>query len=270
MALKTRRRFGPQPAYPKAQAYREEYGFFALAGPCSIEDQEQAIRCACAAADAGATHFRGGVFSAGTYPKDQFGLRHEHLKAMKIAARKEGLKAVVEAIDLRDLDTIDLYADALQVGDRQAQGYALLKEVSRSRKEVFLKAGRGMTWEEILGALEYLARGACKPRLIVRGSVSFHDHVRWDLSISLIAKLKQETGIPVLVDPSHGTGERSLVRPMALAGIAAGADGLLVEMHPDPCNSVSDAEQAVSLDEGKAIVMSAREVWASSKAWRGG
>lgn len=268
MSFAKQRRFGPTPAYPEVEAWVEpDRKFYAIAGPCSIEGLEQAQECARAAAEAGATHFRGGVFSAGTYPRDRFGLRHEHLKAMRVAARMNDLKTVIEVIDIRDLDTIAMYADAFQVGARQAQGYALLQELAKSGKEVFLKNGSGMKLDEILGACEYLARGNCRPRIVIRGSSSFHDHVRWDLSVSLIPAIKAITQVPVLVDPSHGTGRRDLVRPMALAGIAAGADGVLVEMHPKPDKSVSDAEQAVSLEDGKAILMTAKMVWAAAREW---
>lgn len=252
--------FGPTPRYPEVLAWEEDPSFTMIMGPCSIEGYEQALECAMAASEMGATHFRGGVFSAGTYPGDSFGLRQDSLAEMIKAARKAGIRTLIEVIDIRDLDRIASAADSLQVGARQAQGYALLKEVSLSGKEVFLKAGSGMDIHEILGATEYLARGNCKPRIVIRGSSSFHKHCRWDLSVSLIAAIKRLTQVPVIVDASHGTGRRDLVRDVTLSGIAAGADGFLIEMHPDPDRSISDAQQAISFEESERIVWASRAV----------
>ena len=257
-----RRTWGPTPRYPRVRAWdRPRPGFTVIAGPCSIESPEQARECAIALAKLKAQlpsgtdfYMRGGVFRAGTYPPEQFGLNYGLLRFWKDIAIENGLKIIVEVLDVRELSLIEPLADALQVGARQAQGYALLTEVSRINKPVFLKNGPGMKLDEILGALEYLAQGICQPRLIIRGSSSFHDHVRWDLSISMVAAAKAITKIPVLADPSHGTGRRDLVWPVANAVVSAGADGLLVEMHPRPEQSISDADQAVSQEVGRLII----------------
>jgi len=235
----------------------------AIGGSCSVESVEQMNHVFDEIGDH-ITHMRGGVFRQGTYPGSQGswvgeqwpsdatespGWRMDLLKAYHEKSQDIGKANVVEVLDLRDLEVVYDYAEVFQVGMRQAQHYALLEELGRQSKPVFLKRGTWMKLDELLGAVEYLFKGGnMDVAIIERGSVSFMDHCRWDLSISLIAKLKQLTSIPVIVDASHGTGDRSIVKPMTLAGIAAGADGFLVETHFDPDGSLSDAEQAVSLD----------------------
>lgn len=246
----SRRTWGPTPNYPKVIAYkRPDYGTINIAGPCSIESEAQVETVAKELADVGVTFMRGGVFRAGTYPRDNFGLQRALLRSFAKIARAHGLKTIIEVIDVRQLDYIDQYADAFQVGARQGQGYVLLRELARTRKTVTLKRGAGMKLDEFLGAAEYLARGRCQPVLIERGGASPLDHVRWELSISMIAAIKRITAIPVIVDASHGTGRRDLVESMTLAGIAAGADGCLVEVHPDPDKSLSDSDQAYPLGD---------------------
>ncbi len=265
MRFPNQRVFGPTPNYPRVREYREPDSFTIIAGPCSIETYEQTTKCAEAVLDiysatAAEVYMRGGVFRAGTYPPESFGLNYANLKMWKGVCRTNGIKNIVEVIDIRDIEKIDQFADAFQVGARQSQGYALLNEIAKTDKPVFIKNGAGMKLDEILGAVEYLARGRCKPRIIIRGSSSFHNHVRWDMSVSLIPAIKTLTGVPVIADPSHGTGRRDLVRPMGMAGVAAGADGILVEMHPDPDRSVSDSEQAITLEDGKALCLDASKV----------
>lgn len=171
----------------------------------------------------------------------------------------------MECLDVRQVDFVARWADAIQVGARHMQDYALLKEVSAIDIPVFLKRNPGSTLDEFLGACEYLAKGKCWPVLIERGGSTHMNHVRWDLSISLIAAVKMMTGIPIIVDASHGTGRRDLVRPMTLAGIAAGADGFLVEVHPDPEKSLSDADQAYPLGRLQDLIIAARAVQAVSR-----
>lgn len=259
-----RRTWGPTPRYPRVRAWDGPRAFTVITGPCSIESQEQAVECAAAVARVRdllplgtQVYMRGGVYRAGTYPPEKFGMQHGLLRAWREAATAHGLKIVVEVLDVRELDAVHQVADAIQVGARQSQGYALLREVSKTSKPVFLKNGAGMRLDEILGACEYLVQGPCQPRIIIRGSASFHDHVRWDMSVSLVPAIKAITRVPVLVDPSHGTGRRDLVRPMGLAGVAAGADGILVEMHPRPEQSISDADQAVGVPDGMKLCVDA-------------
>lgn len=234
-----------------------------IGGPCSIESEDQIDTIFDTIGDT-VTHMRGGVFRQGTYPGSQGswvgeawpsdaivspGWQMDLLKAYHAKSVEIGKPNVVELLDIRDLDAIYPYAGAFQVGTRQAQHYAMLEELGRQDKPVFLKRGTWQKLSELLGAIEYIFKGGnTDVAVIERGSVSFMDHVRWDLSISLIAKLKQLTNVPVIVDASHGTGDRSIVKAMTLAGIAAGADGFLIETHYDPDGSLSDAEQAVSLE----------------------
>lgn len=235
-----------------------------IGGPCSIESQEQIDRIF-GTIGGHITHMRGGVFRQGTYPGSQgtwvgeprpkgggvsLGWRMDLLRMYHAKSLEIGRPNVVEVLDVRDLDAIYPYAGVFQVGTRQAQHYALLEELGRQDKPVFLKRGTWQKLSELLGAIEYIFKGGnTEVAVIERGGVTFMDHVRWDLSISLIAKLKQLTRVPVIVDASHGTGDRSIVRAMTLAGVAAGADGFLCETHYDPDGSLSDAEQAVPLEE---------------------
>lgn len=257
-----RRTWGPVPVYPNVVASpRGPFGdMIVLAGPCSVESTEQIQLTTRKLRDAGATFARGGVYRAGTYPREVFGLQLRLLNEWHRECRKLDLPIVVEVLDIRQVDCVAQRSEAFQVGARHMQDYALLKELAQFGRPVFLKRNPGATLDEFLGAAEYLAGGKCKPVLIERGSSTHMNHVRWDLSISLIAAVKRMTGLPILVDASHGTGRRDLVLPMTLAGIAAGADGFLVEVHHDPDNSLSDADQACPLGELEYMVARAREV----------
>ena len=247
--FKTNRTWGPPPRYPNVLSYcpPTETGLIAIAGPCSIESPEQIAVICEALAPLDITYMRGGVTRAGTYPPKEFGLKIELLQEWRHQADHHGLRIIVEVVDLRDLEMIGQYADAIQVGARQQQNYGLLDAAKDFDGHVTLKRGLGNTLDEFLGAAEYLTHGRAHPILIERGGSSYHTHVRWDLSVSLIAAVKTMSRMPVLIDASHGTGRRDLVGPMTLAGLAAGADGFLCEVHPDPCNSLSDADQAYDL-----------------------
>ena len=206
---------------------------------------------------------RGGVFRAGTYPSREFGWKLALLREVHKRAISAGKKNVVDVLDIRDIETIDPYTEVYQVGMRQAQHYALLRELGGQRKPVILKRGSWMTYDETMGAMEHLLSGGNQNVFLCeRGSVSHLDHVRWELSISTIAKVKRATNLPIIVDASHGSGVADLVSSLALAGIAAGADGLLVECHPDPRNSLSDAAQALSFDEFHSLALKAKEIYA--------
>lgn len=244
-----KRTWGPTPLYPDVLKFKApvRQGLICLAGPCSVECPEQMEQVIPVLKACGVTYARGGVYRAGTYPGKTFGLQWDLMREWSRRCREAGLKVVMEVLDLRLAEKMDQYCDAFQVGARHMQDYALLKELSKSQKDVALKRAPGATLDEFLGAAEYLTRGPCRPILIERGSATHMNHVRWDLSISLIAAVKRLTGIPILVDASHGTGRRDLVFPMTMAGVAAGADGFLVEVHPDPEKSLSDADQAYPL-----------------------
>lgn len=247
-----KRTWGPDPIYPKVCGFvaPNSESLISIAGPCSIEGHEQMDRIIPVLQSTKTTYARGGVYRAGTYPRQDgvFGLQERLLHEWHRRCSLAGLKTIVEILDIRQIEAIDAYADAFQVGARHTQDYALLKELSRTKKTVTLKRAVGATLDEFLGAAEYLLHGPCRPTLIERGSATHMNHVRWDLSISLIAAVKRITGVPVLVDASHGTGRRDLVFPMTMAGVAAGADGFLVEVHPEPEKSLSDADQAYPLD----------------------
>lgn len=258
-----RRSWGPAPKYPKVKSYlRPCQEFIVIAGPCSVENPEQIKTIAKIVAADGATHLRGGLYRAGTYPGENFGLvGRELLQAFRDAASENGLRSIIEVLDVRILPEILPYADCLQVGCRQMQNYSLLRAVGATGKQVFLKRHPGSTIDEWLGSAEHLLTGGvCEPVLIERGSSTHMNHVRWDLSISAIAAVQELTDIPVICDASHGTGRRDLVKPMALAGVAAGADGLLLEVHTDPEKSLSDADQAIHPKAFKDIMNSVHTI----------
>lgn len=251
LVFEEKRTWGPKPKYPlvsmKPKVKRNE--LITIAGPCSIEDEKQVGEIAEVLSRCGVSYMRGGVFRAGTYPPDDYGFHLDNLRMLFDKAYKANLKIIVEILDVRQLELIDGWASAFQIGARHMQDYVLLGELSKTKKPVFLKRNMGATLDEFLGSAEYLCKGKCQPHLIERGSSTFHNHVRWDLSMSIIATIKTMTGLPILVDASHGTGRRDLVYPMTMAGIAAGADGFLCEVHPDPELSVSDADQAYLLGD---------------------
>jgi len=253
-----KRNWGPSPKYHRVLNYKHPHDNFTfIAGPCSVESAEQINTIAKHVATNGATHLRGGVFRAGTFPNENFGLVNiDLIKAYHSTAQEWGLKNIIEVLDYAGerLDLIIPYADCVQVGCRQMQNYTLLKIVGSLGKPVFLKRHPGSTLDEWLGAAEYILSSGCKELyLIERGSVSHVSHVRWDLSISMIPAVQAITNIPILVDASHGTGRRDLVPPMTLAGIAAGANGCLIETHPYPKDSLSDADQSLGFSEFKIL-----------------
>lgn len=266
----SKRTWGPTPNYPKVLAYKrpkEHREMIVLAGPCSVESPEQMRKIIPTLKKNRVTYARGGVYRAGTYPRDVFGLQAELASEWVAACHVAGLKVVMECLDVRQLAAMDATADAIQVGARHMQDYALLKECAQLNKTVFLKRHPGSTLDEFLGAAEYLARGRCKPVLIERGSSTHMNHVRWDLSVSTIAAVKEICDVPIIVDASHGSGRRDLVRPLLLAGMAAGADGFLVEVHPNPEASLSDADQALPLKELSGLVRRAVDIRNVAAGW---
>ena len=262
--------WGPTPRYNRVLNYKRPIStmpkdnFYIIAGPCSIEDKYQIDYIAKYVADSGATHLRGGVFRAGTYPGDSFGLIDLKLiEEYANAAERNGLKNIIEVLDYSDesFNTIKDMASCFQVGCRNMQNFTLLRKLGALEKTIFLKRHPGATLDEWLGAAEHLLIGEkCHPVLIERGSVSHVNHCRWDLSISMIPAVKKITSIPIICDPSHGTGRRDLVEPMALAGIAAGADGILIETHTTPELSLSDADQAIDEFSFKRLIYKANRL----------
>lgn len=242
------RTFGPTPRYERVKTYQPPSMPLPLiiAGPCQIESEEQVRAIADSLIANGIKFMRGGVFSAGTYPGDSFGLRGTEMDMWYSIAQEKGLKIVVEVCDPRQVETIEAYADIVQIGARAMQNYALLSEVAQLDKWVTLKRAPGATLDELLGACEYLLKGKAKPILVERGGASHLNHCRWELSVSLVAAVKAMCNVPILVDASHASGRRDLVERLTLAGIAVGADGCIVECHQDPANARgADAVQTI-------------------------
>lgn len=260
-----RRQWGPAPNYPRVLEYkRPDDKFIVIAGPCSVESEQQIHDLAKKVRESGATHLRGGVFRAGTYPGKNFGLIHEKfIEAYHCAAQENGLENIIEVLDYSEwsLDFVNDHATCFQVGARQMQNYTLLRELGQYNKTIFLKRHPGATLDEWLGAAEHLLAGGAKDVVLIeRGSSTNANHVRWDLSISMIPAIKALSEIPVICDASHGTGRRDLVEPMALAGVAAGAAGILIEVHEDPANSLSDPDQAVTPKQFKKIMSKVNKI----------
>ncbi|MFA4872622.1 MAG: 3-deoxy-7-phosphoheptulonate synthase [Patescibacteria group bacterium] len=220
-----------------------------MAGPCSVENEEQITLIAKAVKEAGGTVLRGGAFKPRTGPYDFQGLGKRGLQLLQKAARSTGLRSITEVMDPRDVDLIVEYADILQIGARNMQNYTLLREVGRTKHPVLLKRGMHSTYKEFLLAAEYILTGGnANVMLCERGIRTHVTELRFTLDLNAVPYLQNETHLPIIVDPSHGTGRRDLVPAMSRAAIAAGADGLLIECHIDPDKSISDAEQAISIE----------------------
>lgn len=222
-----------------------------MAGPCAVETEEQILKIASAVAASGAKILRGGAFKPRTAPYSFQGLGEEGLKLLAIAREETGLKIVTEVMSDRDVELVYEYADMLQVGTRNMQNFSLLKELGKIDKPVLLKRGMSATVEEWLLAAEYIvSSGNHRVVLCERGIRTFETYTRFTLDLSAVPLVKQLSHLPVVVDPSHGTGRRELVIPMAKAAIAAGADGLMIEVHHDPENSwTGDGRQSLLPDQ---------------------
>jgi 3-deoxy-7-phosphoheptulonate synthase len=217
-----------------------------MAGPCSAETEEQVETTAAAVKRAGAKVLRGGAFKPRSSPYSFQGLGEEGLRLLKSAADRHNLKLVSEVMDISQLELIERYSDILQVGARNMQNFTLLRELGRSRKPIMLKRGISATIEEWLLSAEYiLAGGNMNVMLCERGIRTFESATRNTLDISAIPVVRKLSHLPILVDPSHGTGKRDKVAPMARAAVAAGADGLLIEVHNDPDHALSDGAQSL-------------------------
>jgi len=217
-----------------------------IAGPCSVEGREQILATARAVCDAGATGLRGGAFKPRTSPYSFQGLKEQGLELLAEAREATGLAVVTEVVAPEDVPLVARHADVLQIGARNMQNYRLLEAVGRVRVPVLLKRGPAATLEELLLAAEYvLAGGNRQVMLCERGIRTFEAHTRFTLPLASVPWLKARTHLPVIVDPSHGTGHAALVEPMAAASLAAGADGLIVEVHPDPARAASDGAQSL-------------------------
>ncbi|MGC9164175.1 MAG: 3-deoxy-7-phosphoheptulonate synthase [Thermoprotei archaeon] len=226
-----------------------------IAGPCSVESEEQVVQIAKFVKEHGASMLRGGAFKPRTSPYSFQGLGEKGLMYLKKASEITGLPIVTEVLDPRDVKLVEKYADMLQIGARNMQNFPLLKEVGRSFKPVLLKRGFGATIEELLSAAEYIMKeGNMNVILCERGIRTFETSTRFTLDIAAVPVLKELTHLPVIVDPSHAAGKRSLVPPLAKAALAAGADGIIVEVHQDPDHALSDGLQSLTLDGFKDMM----------------
>jgi 3-deoxy-7-phosphoheptulonate synthase len=217
-----------------------------IAGPCSVESREQILATARAVKAAGAQLLRGGAYKPRTSPYAFQGLAEEGLRYLDDARAETGLGIVTEAIDVEVFDLVEEHADCIQIGARNMQNFSLLRRAGRARKPVLLKRGMSNTLEEFLMAAEYvLSEGNYQVIMCERGVRTFADHTRNTLDLSVVPAVQRLSHLPIIVDPSHGTGKRDKVHPMALAAVAAGASGLIVEVHPNPDRALSDGFQSL-------------------------
>jgi 3-deoxy-7-phosphoheptulonate synthase len=221
-----------------------------IAGPCAIETQEQVFKVAEAVAKSGAKFFRGGAFKPRTSPYAFQGKGEDGLKIMAEVRERYGLNIVTEAMDERGVDLVEKYGDCIQIGARNMQNFSLLKYVGQTRKPVLLKRGLSATLDEFLLAAEYImAEGNYDVILCERGIRTFADHARNTMDLSIVPAVHRLTHLPIIIDPSHGTGRNYMVNPLARAGVAVGADGLIIEVHPCPEEALCDGAQALTLDQ---------------------
>src|ERR1700723_1721215 len=232
-----------------------------LAGPCAIESRDQAFAIAERVQRAGAQFFRGGAYKPRTSPYSFQGLGEEGLRIMAEIREQFGMRIVTEAIDNESLDLVDEYADVIQIGARNMQNFSLFKRAGRARKPVLLKRGMSATLEEFLMAAEYiLSEGNYNVALCERGVRTFADHTRNTLDLSLIPAVQRLSHLPIFVDPSHGTGKRNKVTPLSRAAVAVGADGLMVEVHNQPDQAMSDGPQSLFPDQFDELMVQVRQI----------
>jgi 3-deoxy-7-phosphoheptulonate synthase len=236
-------------------------GLAIVAGPCAIESREQAFTVAERVHRAGAQFFRGGAYKPRTSPYSFQGLGEEALRIMAEIREQFGMKIITEAIDNESLDLVERYADVIQIGARNMQNFSLLKHAGRARKPVLLKRGMSATLEEFLMAAEYiLSEGNYNVALCERGVRTFADHTRNTLDLSVVPAVQRLSHLPILVDPSHGTGKRNKVTPLSRAAVAVGADGLLVEVHNQPDQALSDGPQSLFPDQFDELMAQIRQI----------
>src|SRR5580700_2996631 len=247
--------------FPDTKATIGGPGLAIVAGPCGIETREQAFAVAERVHRAGAQVFRGGAYKPRTSPYSFQGLGEEGLRIMAEIRQQFGLKIITEAVDYESLDLVDEYADVIQIGARNMQNFSLLKRAGRAKKPVLLKRGMSATLEEFLMAAEYiLSEGNYNVALCERGVRTFADHTRNTLDLSVVPAVQRLSHLPILVDPSHGTGKRNSVHPMALAAVAVGADGLMVEVHNQPDQAMSDGPQSLFPDQFDELMVQVRQI----------
>ncbi|HEY5275210.1 MAG TPA: 3-deoxy-7-phosphoheptulonate synthase [Coriobacteriia bacterium] len=223
--------------------------FGVIAGPCSVESREQMMAVAKSVKASGATMLRGGAYKPRTSPYAFQGMGLDGLKLLREAGDSAGLPVVTEVLDVRDAETVAEWADVLQVGARNMQNFMMLEELGKMRRPVLIKRGLSATIEEVLSSAEYVLKGGNRDVIICeRGIRTFETYTRNTLDLAAVAAFKMLTHLPVIVDPSHATGRRDLIAPMSRAAIPAGADGLIIEVHPDPEHAKCDGPQSLDLD----------------------
>ena len=232
-----------------------------VAGPCAVESLEQALAIGERIAASGAKLFRGGAYKPRTSPYSFQGLGEPGLEVLAKVRERFGLGIVTEAVDSESLDLVEQYADVIQIGARNMQNFSLLRRAGRAKKPVLLKRGMSATLDEFLMAAEYvMAEGNYNVILCERGVRTFSDFTRNTLDLAIIPAVKKRSHLPIVVDPSHGTGRRHKVLPLSRAGIAAGADGLMVEVHHDPDRALSDGPQSITPAMFEALVGELRQI----------
>lgn len=256
------RELKPEPSRVEVMKFKAGAGAVGMiAGPCSVESEEQIVACAKAVRDAGGTALRGGAFKPRTSPYSFQGMKEDGLKLLATARSETGLAIVTEVMSPEDVELVTRYADVLQIGARNMQNYRLLEAVGRSPRAVLLKRGPSATIEEWLLAAEYiLAGGNPNVMLCERGIRTFENHTRFTLPLASVPYLHRKTHLPVIVDPSHGTGHSYLVSDMAAASVAAGADGLIIEMHPNPEKAASDGYQSLDFVQFNEMMKQCRKI----------
>jgi 3-deoxy-7-phosphoheptulonate synthase len=232
-----------------------------VAGPCAVESREQTLKIAGHVSASGARLFRGGAYKPRTSPYSFQGLGEPGLKILEQVREQYGLGIVTEAIDNDSLDLVEKYADVIQIGARNMQNFSLLKRAGRSQKPVLLKRGMSATLDEFLMAAEYLmSEGNYNVILCERGVRTFSDYTRNTLDLSIVPAVQRRSHLPIVVDPSHGTGRRNKVLPLSRAAVAAGANGILVEVHHDPDHALSDGPQSILPDELNQLIQEVRQI----------
>jgi 3-deoxy-7-phosphoheptulonate synthase len=232
-----------------------------IAGPCAVESREQVFAVAERVRRAGAQFFRGGAYKPRTSPYSFQGLGEEGLRILAEVRERWGMLIVTEAIDNESLELVDEYADVIQIGARNMQNFSLLKRAGRARKPVLLKRGMSATLEEFLMAAEYvMCEGNYNVILCERGVRTFADHTRNTLDLSVVPAVHRLSHLPILVDPSHGTGKRNKVTPLSRAAVAVGCDGLIIEVHNDPDRALSDGMQSLYPEQFDALMAEVRQI----------
>ena len=232
-----------------------------MAGPCAIESYDQLLETAKFVKQKGANVLRGGAYKPRTSPNSFQGLKEEGLEILKAVKKETNLPVITELMDARDLEKVYEVADIIQIGSRNMQNFTLLSEVGKQDKPVMLKRGISSTISEWIGAAEYIAIGGNSNIIMCeRGIRTYNDYTRNTLDIAAVPIIKKETNLPIIVDPSHATGVRYLVKPMSIASFAAGADGIMVEVHPNPNEALSDGGQSLHFEVFEDLMNSIKKL----------